>query len=699
MNVYRHLLVQQSVSSISSQMEIPPSIADVVKTAVPESAYTSLVPVHTDHSAFRLIFRGLAQQQKSVSNVLAGWQNSEGDHLYCNLQTYWGHHDSEIDSNVTFFWYSDNSRRGGDLIHYNLTLRDWWKTGVTAWNGTWTAVYMSANADEGTVVGYTVRPQFSVPVVIQFNLTANGLAFLAENGDLKIIAGTAGVPISTTKDGFVYAPSCSNETIREASQKWLNLTNGRNEESHFTVINDKGLCYVDVVAIRATGGLLWWSFLVTPERDFMDEIRTEENKAVDHAYSSLWIVFGCEVIIGVLSVVISVTLSVVLAKALDDVIRKLQRVSSGQLTRSESNTDLQRSMLKEIDSLNSEVTIMQSALESFSQYVPTQVVRYLCKNHMKPVVGVTSMHCTVMFLDVVDFTRNMEQFGAQSIIEVLGTMFESFSTIITKNNGCIDKYIGDAIMALWGCPVVDNNSEINACKAAAEILSDLSRLNLIFRAKTLPTMRIRIGLHSGEVRAGNVGSSQRLNYTVLGNTVNLASRLEPLSKELGTSVLVSDSIRHAASKGSSMFSWRALGHIQVRGFKEPVLVHEFLGFTKDLLPETKKMLLDYSTIDSMLFRHSSLSSSSQSQSQSQFQTSQLHPQSAITPTLAHDTSQLHPQSAITPTLAHDVAAAMDEYLDSNPDDFTIPRAKDVFVTLHINANTNNHSHSSSFSAM
>lgn len=182
---------------------------------------------------------------------------------------------------------------------------------------------------------------------------------------------------------------------------------------------------------------------------------------------------------------------------------------------------------------------------------------------------------------------------------------------------------------------------MNACKAVAEIQAELARLNAIFILKSKPSMRIRIGLHAGEVRAGNVGSSQRLNYTVLGNTVNLASRLEPLNKELLTSVLVSDSIRDACKDSS--FAWRALGHIKVRGFKEPVRVHEFFGYSEQLKPEVKKRMEDYTHIDKLLQQTNKKGS-----------------------------------KAATPG---DVADAMDEYLNQNPDDFTIARAREVLLDL------------------
>ncbi|KAH3764636.1 adenylate cyclase [Pelomyxa schiedti] len=191
----------------------------------------------------------------------------------------------------------------------------------------------------------------------------------------------------------------------------------------------------------------------------------------------------------------------------------------------------------------------------------------------------------------------MDTYGPQIIIEVLSVMFESFSTIITTNSGTIDKYIGDAIMALWGCPESIEDPEMCACVAVDQILEELAKLNVIFLHKFNIKMRVRIGLHSGEVRAGNVGSSQRLNYTVLGNTVNLAARLEPLNKELSTSVLVTDSIRKETGQA---FSFRALGRINVRGFKEPILVHEFLGANPKIDSKTQLLLQQFSGVDDAL---------------------------------------------------------------------------------------------------
>ncbi|KAH3760722.1 adenylate cyclase [Pelomyxa schiedti] len=619
-DVYRTLLVEKSVTALANKMNVPPIVAASAKIAIPESVYLNPLPLGVDPTGSMMIIRGLASQYPTINNMCAGWVNAQGAHLYTDSQTYWGWYDSNINATPTFCYIDDGiptfcRRKPNALTNYNLTIRAWWQMGLTAWEGAWTSVYSSSNPLDGRVIAYTLRASATQIAVIQvaysikfletfftsLNLTEHGVAFLVETGTLKLIAGSVGVQILTPTNGDIYAPNSPDLFVAAATQQWVNDTGGTPAERHMEVVLNGTHSFIDVAPIRANGGLVLWLFLITPEEDFLQDIDDEQDKAVDHAYFLLWVLLGVELAIGVAAVGISVSLSLFLARSLSAVSQKLQKVSRGQLSRRESSTELRRSMLREIDTLNSEVTIMQSALDSFSQYVPTQVVRYLCKNRMKPVVGVTQMHCTVMFLDVVDFTQKMEQYGAQVIIQVLSTMFESFSSIVTKNRGCIDKYIGDAIMALWGCPMVDPTSELNACRAVAEIMADVDRLNCVFKSKSLPEMHIRIGLHSGEVNAGNVGSSQRLNFTVLGNTVNLASRLEPLNKELATSVLVSDTIRNTCSvDGNTMFSYRALGHIQVRGFKEPILVHEFLGFTSKLPPATQQMLHSFSIVDKIL---------------------------------------------------------------------------------------------------
>ncbi|KAH3767107.1 adenylate cyclase [Pelomyxa schiedti] len=615
LELYRRSLVVQAVANISSVVQQAPNLGELIEGSIPLEEYTSNLTLTADSSKFRQILKPIKIGWKDFVNTMVAFQNSHGEHSYNERYPdgFYVIYDSCISLDMVSYRYINGlptHNSSGKMPNYNVTKQSWWKAGMAAEDGTWTNVYKDFS--RAYTMGYTRRVKAApVPAVIQItitllsiskyfkamNLTETGSAYLVDS-TLQLMGATPGLNISYLNGTIMKSPDSPMDAIGLTARTWLNYTHGIPQEAHFIVtLSDKGPCYADIVPITADGGLVLWLTLVTPERDFLSSITAQQDQAEADAHKSLWAVLGVELFIAVCAIVLSISLAVVLASALKRVTTKLHGVSTGKFSRSESYTVLKTSAIREIDMLNAEVCSMQSTLESFSQYVPTQVVRHLCKYKLRPVVGFRAMKCVVMFLDVVDFTKNMDAYGAQTIIEVLSVMFEVFSTIITRNSGTIDKYIGDAIMALWGCPEALDDPEMRACVAMDEILEELAKLNVVFLQKFNITMRIRIGLHYGEVRAGNVGSSQRLNYTVLGNTVNLAARLEPLNKELGTAVLVTDSIRNPCCKS---FSFRALGKIFVRGFQDPILVHEFLGATSKIDSKTQLMLQHYSAVDQAL---------------------------------------------------------------------------------------------------
>eukprot|EP00727_Mastigamoeba_balamuthi_P005353 m51a1_g14816 hypothetical protein (864) ;mRNA; f:616237-626200 len=161
-----------------------------------------------------------------------------------------------------------------------------------------------------------------------------------------------------------------------------------------------------------------------------------------------------------------------------------------------------------------------------SKYVPMTVVKNLVRNKLRPAVGVKEMRATALtgsnaqFLDVVNFTATMDLHGPNVVIEILEEMFDSMSTTLEDNGAIIDKYIGDSIMALWGCPEPVADSELKSCRAVWEMHCSLGTLNAKFQKVYGLEMSIRVGWHSGTVFAGNVGCSTRLNYTVLGSSAS-----------------------------------------------------------------------------------------------------------------------------------------------------------------------------------
>jgi adenylate cyclase len=224
---------------------------------------------------------------------------------------------------------------------------------------------------------------------------------------------------------------------------------------------------------------------------------------------------------------------------------------------------------------------------AFSRYVSPSVVEVITTNPERLDLGGEELETTVLFADLEGFTQLSESMPPQALIKLLNDYFSPMTQIIMAYQGTLDKYIGDAIMALWGAPVPLPDHALRACGAALEMEKTMTELQKDWQAQGLPPLGARLGLHSGSVVAGNVGSRERFNYTVLGDTVNLASRLEGVNKVYGTRILLSDS---TCQHVKDHLLVRELDLVQVKGRGQPVTIYELLG---PYPPEGPYPWLDY----------------------------------------------------------------------------------------------------------
>ena len=160
------------------------------------------------------------------------------------------------------------------------------------------------------------------------------------------------------------------------------------------------------------------------------------------------------------------------------------------------------------------------------------------------------------------------------LVRLLNDYFTPMTRIILEYQGTLDKYIGDAVMALWGAPVAFEDHALKACAAALAMQAAMEPLAQDWQARGLPTLRTRMGLHSGPVVAGNIGSTELFNFTAIGDTVNLASRLEGVNKVYGTGILLSDSTYQRVA--AEMLA-REVDLVRVKGRGQPVAIYELLG--------------------------------------------------------------------------------------------------------------------------
>jgi adenylate cyclase len=205
----------------------------------------------------------------------------------------------------------------------------------------------------------------------------------------------------------------------------------------------------------------------------------------------------------------------------------------------------------------------------FGTYVPPELVDEMVKDPDSYSMQATNKELTVMFCDMRGFTKMSEKMEPTQLQGLLNDVFSRLTSIIRGNRGTIDKYMGDCVMAFWGAPVDSSDHAHMAVKSAMEMSNAVRRINEEHRAKGIPEIGIGIGLNTGSMCVGDMGSDIRRSYTVIGDAVNLGSRLEGLSKAYGVDIVVSESTRRQATD----FAWQELDRVRVKGKEQAVAIY------------------------------------------------------------------------------------------------------------------------------
>jgi adenylate cyclase len=218
----------------------------------------------------------------------------------------------------------------------------------------------------------------------------------------------------------------------------------------------------------------------------------------------------------------------------------------------------------------------------FGQYMSNTVINHLLENPEKLKLGGERRRVTLFFSDLAGFTTISERLQAEAVVALLNDYLSAMTEIILDEEGAVDKFEGDAIMAFWGAPLDQEDQALRACRAALRQRAALAELNRRFAQENLPLLTVRIGLHTGEAVVGNLGSVKRFDYTVIGDTVNLASRLEGLNKFYGTTIMASEATVAGCAGAVEV---RELDLVAVKGKETAVRVYEVLALTGELAPE------------------------------------------------------------------------------------------------------------------
>ena len=225
----------------------------------------------------------------------------------------------------------------------------------------------------------------------------------------------------------------------------------------------------------------------------------------------------------------------------------------------------------------------------FGQYIPPELVDEMSESPAEYSLDGENREMTVLFSDVRGFTTISEGMDPKQLTQLMNALLTPMTRVIHKNRGTIDKYMGDAIMSFWGAPLRDPEHARHALYAAMEMMVELKVMQKDFESRGWPPVNIGIGLNTGNMNVGNMGSEFRMAYTVLGDSVNLGSRLEGLTKNYGVNIIVSESTKDSIPE----FTFRDLDLVRVKGKNEPVAIFEPVGHKNDLDKDTKSELSSY----------------------------------------------------------------------------------------------------------
>lgn len=389
------------------------------------------------------------------------------------------------------------------------------------------------------------------------------------SGQGHVIGHPEGQTVRDGEGGPELVPAQEHEDEKLASAYRHAKATGHDERRHFEVTVDGELYLAVSAPFSDTGKPNWVVLIAVPAEALLGRIY--ENNRV-----AAWI--------AALAAFVSVLVGIFIAertlgRALRGIASDLDQV--GRLDFSSSGGG-SKSSIREIAAMHAARDRMTGGLRSFAKYVPAGLVRDLMERGQEATLGGETRELTVYFSDIADFTSIAEKLSPNDLVDQLGDYFGEMSAEIRKERGTVDKFIGDAIMAFWGAPHDVEDHALRACKAALRCQTRLAELRQVWAAQGRAAFRARIGINTGAVLVGNIGSDERMNYTVMGDPVNVASRLEALCKRTRLAIMIGQRTRELA--GEDIVA-RPLDRLAVKGKEEGLVVYELMALRADATPD------------------------------------------------------------------------------------------------------------------
>ncbi|MCX6991192.1 MAG: cache domain-containing protein [Chlamydiae bacterium] len=437
-----------------------------------------------------------------------------------------------------------------------------WYMGAQGTKGLfWTSIYLYDPTGEP---GITVaQPLFNDKGEMIGAVGADlSLAFFSKflNSQKVGISGRALILNNTSGDILLPIESQTNKNSNVSdvviAKAYRNFIDSK--QNNFLLTEDKTQYLAAITVFPIAVKNEWLVTVIAPLSDYFGEILATQKKIV-------LISVGIFLIASVFVVFFSKRISrpiTTLAKEID----KIKHLELASTLRVHSN-------ILEINTLDSSIAAMRSTITSFAKYVPKEIVRQLIGRGQEITLAGEKKNLTILFCDIVGFTPITEKIPVDLLMPLLAEYFDGMSRIILENEGTIDKYIGDSIMAFWGAPKELSKPWMHACDAALSCQSLLKTLNAERIAKGDPPFFTKFGIDTGMVIVGNIGTSERMNYTAIGDPVNTAARLQTVNATYHTSIIISENVYQHIKED---YLTRPLDVVTVKGKLSTIKIYELI---------------------------------------------------------------------------------------------------------------------------
>ncbi|MBS3905348.1 MAG: hypothetical protein KGZ39_08495 [Simkania sp.] len=452
-------------------------------------------------------------------------------------------------------------------VQYDARSRPWYLGAVKTKMLYWTAAYKYYSTGElGITVSlplYTSQGDLIAVIGADLPLTAlsnflahqpignSGKAFILDSSGTLILPPLAegkSTPISSEMLSFAYA-----QALKTSEKNFIFDFRGT------PYLASMHLFPLDAKRFPLDGKNGWSILIIDPLSDFFSGVLKIQKEAL---IISCAILMVSSFFVFLLSNRIANPI-VTLSKEID----KITRLDLDSKVRVHSN-------IKEIDLIDSSIFSMRNALRSFVKYMPKKVVKRLIEHNQEVAIGGEKKEITIFFSDITGFTSLAESLSAETTMSLLAEYFDVLSKTILVHEGTIDKYIGDGLMAFWGAPQEILNHPSQACISALLCQAEISQLNAFHQKEGKPALYTRIGINTGIAIIGNIGTSERMNYTAVGDAVNIAARLQPLNTLYHTSIIISETVKQHLGE---QFLTRPLDISEVRGKTEKIKIYELVA--------------------------------------------------------------------------------------------------------------------------